>query len=144
MVLLISWRSPFNQERINLAVAKVLDAKARSDYGARHLAVKKAPGFELLEVKDIVYIKADGHYSQIFLANKASHLHDKSIEKITKLLPMNFERVHRSYLVNMNKVKSLKVEAGGSYHLEFQTEFGADAVPVSRSRFGAIKDKLDS
>ena len=79
-----------------------------------------------------------------FLADKKSHLHDKSIEKLAKLLPMNFERVHRSYLVNMNMVSALKVEAGGSYQLELQTEFGPDYIPVSRGRFTSIKNKLES
>ena len=59
---------PFNQERINQAVTKVLDAKARSDYGARHLAVKKAGALALVEVKDIVYVKADGHYTHLFFS----------------------------------------------------------------------------
>ncbi|MCW8878130.1 MAG: LytTR family DNA-binding domain-containing protein [Kangiellaceae bacterium] len=134
---------PFNQERINQAVTKVLDAKARSDYGARHLAVRKTAGIALVEVKDIVYVKADGHYTHLILADKKSHLHDKPIEKIAKLLPLNFERVHRSYLVNMNMVKALRIEAGGSYQLELKTELSLDSIPLSRSRFTSIKNKLE-
>ena len=56
-----------------------------------------------------------------------------------QLLPENFVRVHRSYIVNMNLVKRLNIEDGGRYILTLITE---QHVPVGRTRYQSIKQLL--
>jgi DNA-binding LytR/AlgR family response regulator len=55
------------------------------------------------------------------------------------LLPEQFVRVHRSYIVDINKVVSLKIGSGASYQLLMQDN---NEVPVSRSRYQQIKSLL--
>ena len=133
---------PLEEARLAKALARLTDNTLRSHYGCRYLSVKKLSAIELLEVANISYIQADGHYSQIHLiSGDEVFLHSKSIEKIYDLLPEQFERIHRSYIANINQVKRLLVESGGRYIAQMPDE---SQIPVSRSKFQTLKMHLES
>lgn len=51
---------------------------------------------------DIVYVKADGNYSVIYLKNHTKHLLYHSLKYFERELPGNiFYRCHRSYIINV-------------------------------------------
>lgn len=77
---------------------------------------------QLLDVKDILYIKSDNVYVEIFTTEKR-HIQRKFLGEVAKELPSNFVRVHRSYLVNMDFVSEVK----RSY-----IRVGDHKIPVSR------------
>lgn len=131
---------PFNRERLEQAVNRALKSETKVTIAAKKLAVKKTSGIQLIDIKEVLFIKADGHYSQVHLADKQQHLHDKSIEKLTILLPDNFERIHRSYIVNMTQIRSISIESGGSYHAVMGNGL---AIPISRSRYAKIRDLFE-
>jgi len=132
---------PFTKERLEKAMARFLNNTQRSYYGCRYLSVKKAGAIELIEISDIGYIQAEGHYSLLHLTSSdlTTNLHAKNIEKIMQLLPENFVRVHRSYIVNINLVKRLNIEDGSRYSLTLTT---GQQVPVGRTRYQSIKQLL--
>ncbi len=131
---------PLNEPRLAKALARLTDNSLRSHYGCRYLSVKKLSAIELLEVADISYIKADGHYSQIHLSSSDEvFLHGKNIEKIQILLPEQFERIHRSYIVNINQVRRLLVESGGRYFAELKD---STQLPIGRAKFQDLKQSL--
>ncbi len=133
---------PFTKERLEKAMTRFLDSAQRSYYGCRYLSVKKAGAIELIEIADISYIQAEGHYSLLHLTSNdlATNLHAKNIEKIMQLLPDNFVRVHRSYIVNMNLVKKLIIEEGSRYKLTLTT---GQQVPVGRTKYQDVKQLLE-
>ena len=131
---------PCSKERLAKALHRLTDNALRSHYGCRYLSVKKAAAIELIAVQDITHIQADGHYTQLFLKESGvSVLHSKSIEKIMTLLPAQFERVHRSYIVNMNYVTRLVVESGSRYQAQLQDD---TLVPIGRSKYPQLKNRL--
>lgn len=129
---------PFTRERLEQAFNRLLDANLRQDYGVRYLSVKQAGAINLLEVSRIDYIEAAGHYSEVVIGGEI-RLHDKSIDKLLAILPPSFERIHRSYIVNMNKVLRLITEPGSKYHLELTD---GRTLPIGRSRFKLIKSRF--
>jgi len=131
---------PFTKARLEQAIMRLSDTHQRQDYGLRYLSVKQASITQLIEISQIDYIVASGHYSEIFF-NESTRLHDKPIQKLLPLLPPNFEHIHRSYIVNMNKVISLKAEPGSKYTL---TLASGQQLPISRTHYSKIKDKLGS
>jgi two-component system response regulator LytT len=130
---------PFTKARLEQAINRVLDIKLRQDYGTRFLSIKQAGIIKLIEVSKIEYIVAAGHYSELVLKD-ATWLHDKSIQKLLSILPPNFEQIHRSYIVNMNNVSRLSFDVGSKYSIELEN---GKQLPIGRSRFSAIKDKLE-
>lgn len=71
-------------------------------------------GHEKIDMNDVLYVKADGSYAMVFLADEQKY--DKSKYYISMNLsnlaqyftPANFYRLSRSYLVNLDYVKRLK------------------------------------
>jgi two-component system response regulator LytT len=130
---------PFTLERLQKAVNRILDTNLRQDYGVRYLSVKNVGVVKLIEVSQIEYIQASGHYSEL-VCDQEKQLHHKSIEKLLAILPPNFERIHRSYIVNMNMVARLSVKPGSTYELVLAC---GTILPIGRSRISSIKAKLD-
>ncbi len=71
-------------------------------------------GFEVLEIKDILYCQADDNYTNIFLKD-TKKLVSKTLKYFEEILTENgFARVHKSYLVNVNAIVEYRKGKGGS------------------------------
>src|SRR5699024_11904174 len=62
---------------------------------------------DYIEIKAIKYIAPEEKGSVIHTGKQAYHVKASLKDLETKLLPYNFFRIHRSYLVNLNDVKRL-------------------------------------
>jgi DNA-binding LytR/AlgR family response regulator len=80
-----------------------------------------------LDVNDIQYVKSDNVYVEIFTEGHR-YIQRKFLGQISQELPAQFVRVHRSYLINMDRVS----EMNKNFVL-----IGEQKIPVSR------KFKLD-
>lgn len=94
---------------------------------------------QLLNIVDVSYIKGAGVYSEVFLKNNQTALHDKSLEKLSQLLPGSFERIHKSYLVKTTEIKEIIVKTGSQYAVELKN---GEILPVGRTKYKALKEKL--
>jgi DNA-binding LytR/AlgR family response regulator len=61
----------------------------------------------LLDENDIYYVKAEGLYLRIFTDNKIFLIRELLKTFLPKLNPEKFLRIHKSYVVNLSKVKDL-------------------------------------
>lgn len=57
-------------------------------------------------LKDILYVEGLGNYVNYFMADGTKITSYGSVKKAQELLPDNFVRVHKSYLVNKARIKS--------------------------------------
>lgn len=77
------------------------------------IAIKERNGHLIAYFKDIVYLEASNNYSTIFLKNKKRITVSKTLKDIEKLLPSDFMRIHKSFMVNIafiEKVNTVKQE----------------------------------
>ena len=75
-------------------------------------------GFEVLEIADILYCKADDNYTEIYLGNNKKKLVSKTLKYFEDALNSNnFVRVHKSFLVNVNAITAYNKGKGGSVML---------------------------
>ncbi len=60
----------------------------------------------LIKLEDVMFCKADDNYSEIYTTtDKTKHILSRTLGDLEKKLPQQlFQRVHRSYIVNMNHV----------------------------------------
>lgn len=94
-----------------------------------------------LEADDIVYVKANGRYSDVVTA-KASYLCDQSISSLEKqLTPYDFLRVHRSYLVNPSAISQFLPNKDRGFLLINRMET-TDEIPISRAKLETVKTSL--
>ena len=78
------------------------------------ITIPQLDGFEVLEVSDIHYCKADDNYTQIYLKDR-SILVSKTLKYFEDALSdFGFARVHKSYLVNVGEIVRYRRGKGGS------------------------------
>lgn len=130
---------PFSRDRVAQALLRLDPNASRGVPPARRLAVRKHGRVELVSLDDVVYIQGADHYTELVLRNGRRELYDKSLEKLAALLPGDFERVHKSYLVRLSAIASLH-SSEGSYR-EVVLHNGV-RLPIGRSRFKDIRGKL--
>lgn len=62
-----------------------------------------------ISTKSILFVSVDKHYSEIYTENNKRYIIKKSLRKWEQILSDNqFVRIHRSTLVNINKIKEIK------------------------------------
>jgi two-component system, LytTR family, response regulator len=62
-----------------------------------------------IPVNSILYISVEKHYSKIFVENNKQYIIKKALSRWEQIVPPDhFIRIHRSVLVNMNKIKEVK------------------------------------
>ena len=88
--------------------------------GAKYLerfAIKKGEKVIFVRAEDVDSIEAEGNYVRLNLAN-TSHLLRDTINTIeSQIDPRIFVRIHRSTIVNMNRVKELQSWGKGEYRV---------------------------
>lgn len=88
--------------------------KPKSNLVAGKITIPQQDGFEVLDVTDIVFCKADDNYTEIHLAN-SKKLVSKTLKYFEDILKeYEFVRIHKSYLVNVDKIIKYKKGKGGS------------------------------
>jgi two-component system LytT family response regulator len=91
---------------------EVLTTKTKGVEGK--LTLPQQDGFQILNVSEILYCKADDNYTEIYLLNKKI-LVSKTLKYFEDALAeFPFARVHKSYLVNVNEVVKYRKGKGGS------------------------------
>lgn len=130
---------PFSRERLGQALERLLDVGRYRSGRARYLGIWRAQGTALVELADVVWIRADGDYSELRMRDGRSELHDKSLAGLTGVLPPDFVRCHRSYLVNLRHIRTLHAGSGSRYWLVLSD--GA-RLPVGRAYVAALRSEL--
>ncbi|TLF44209.1 LytR/AlgR family response regulator transcription factor [Maribacter aurantiacus] len=91
---------------------KVLNTNAKSIQGK--LTLPQQDGFQVLNVEEILFCKADDNYTEIYLEKKKI-LVSKTLKYFEDALAeFHFARIHKSYLVNVNEVVKYRKGKGGS------------------------------
>ncbi len=79
------------------------------------IELRTREGIYYVDVKDIMYIEADGRYSTIYITNNQKVCISKGIGEFDEMLAdWDFFRSHQSFLININFVKKLLPADEGS------------------------------
>jgi diguanylate cyclase len=107
---------------------------------ARHLPIERDGGTHFLAVEQVVAVHANAHYTFVFDGNDKLFCPLAIGDIESRLDGSRFIRVHRSHIVNIDRVVGYKrsgdnelVEMAGSHNY---------LVPVSRSRISSLKSRV--
>ena len=92
--------------------------------------------------EDVSFVRADGHYTQVYADNERLFCAWPVTEALDRLLPIGFLQTHRSYLVNPAHVS--RFERTKDKGRCIFGEDGLPPVPVSRSKLKVTQDALAS
>ena len=101
--------------------------------------VKLASRVVLLNVADIDWIEADGNYAKLHIGKKSHLLREKMHDLEAQLDPESFVRIHRSIIVNLDRIKEMHPHFNGDYIVVLND---GSQLKLSRSRRENLEARL--
>jgi DNA-binding LytR/AlgR family response regulator len=125
----------------------VLEALAKQKTQSDSLALSDGNAIRVLNQQHICYIEGIGRYRRIHLTPSGAELHrmqtivsDTTLDEFqSQLSECNFNRLHRSYIVNLQQVIRLSVESRRHFVILVDTN---SKIPVSRNKVSEVKALL--
>ena len=130
---------PFGRERLERALHRVLAPDVRAERPIEHLGIRRNGGIAFARVGDIAYIRGAGTRSELVLAGGATAMHDKMLDRLEGVLPEHFERIHKSYIVDVRRIARLVAREGSRYAVVLRD---GTTLPVGRTRVGAVRARV--
>jgi len=125
-------------ERIDHLVRLMADRGRRRD----QLAIKVGDRFLLVQADDVIHASVDGDTIEVATAQVAGTSNYRTLDELqARLDPDLFWRVHRSHLVNINKIKEIVPWFSRNYMLRMKDAKGTE-IPVSRAQTKRLRDYL--
>lgn len=104
------------------------------------LAIPTAEGLIFIRAKDILYCKASGNYTEIYMIDGKKHLVSRQLKEYEGILDhRDFFRIHHSFLINLNRIKSY-VRGEGGYVIMSDDS----TIDVSRRKKEAFMERIGS
>jgi two-component system LytT family response regulator len=111
---------PFDNARFALALSRAKEKIALGKHLPRkveRLAVKSAGRIVFVKISEIDWIEAADYYASLQVGTK-THLLRRSLSDLEQELePSVFCRIHRSTIVNLDRVRGLKLSEDGEYEV---------------------------
>lgn len=102
------------------------------------MALPTAEGLTFIKVSEIMYLKASGNYTEIYMTNGHKHLVSRNLKEYEDMLSeQNFFRIHHSSLINVNFIQSY-VRGEGGYVIMNDNS----SLDVSRRKKEAFLEKI--
>jgi DNA-binding LytR/AlgR family response regulator len=122
---------PFNNAdvcaAINIAISNFPNQKYET------LIVKDGYTQLILNINDILFIKSDKNYIDIY-CDKEKHSIRNSLDWILKNIPENhFMQIHRSYIININKINKVSSST---------VQIREHNIPISRNLISLLKQRI--
>lgn len=106
---------PKKASNLNVLVENIRQA---SD-SPKKIVVPTSDGMHVIKLTDIVRLESSSNYTTFHLRNEKSLLASKTLKEFDNMLSgYNFQRIHKSHLVNMNYLKRYVQTDGGYLILE--------------------------
>ena len=138
---------PFDQERLHRALERARNEMSKSAKGAvnenlanllnaarrppeNRLIIKSGGRVVFIQIDEIDWIEAAANYVRLHVAGKNAYLFRESIGRMAdKLDPSQFIRIHRSFIVNVSKIKELQPCNNGEFMVSLRN---GKELPCSR------------
>ena len=143
---------PFSKERFDKAIKKWMDSSAsnKQDYENllnssihsgenQRVVVKTGTKIRIIPAQEILYLEAYDDFVKIHTAD-GIFLKNKTMAYFEKVLvPSQFTRVHRSYIVKLDEITKIEPMEKESHIAILRN---GDRIPVSKSGYAKLKESL--
>ena len=131
----------FDENELFIALEKSWQREKREVPVIQRLPVEKGGRHLLIPYSQIIFVEAYGDYSYIYTTEEKffSSFSLKILEE--RFYGFSFFRVHRKYLVNLDKVVEIAPMPGGTFYLRTIGKHKIE-IPISRRRLKQLKEIL--
>jgi DNA-binding LytR/AlgR family response regulator len=131
---------PVDGDRLSRVVERLSNRKPAPPTPVQKIPVVSAGKTVLIDFDAIHYVQADGDYSRIHTYDR-SYLCTASLRELEGRLPPAFVRIHRSYVVNLAKVASVRRAGPDRIRLALDDEARTE-LDVARRQSRQVRDRL--
>jgi two-component system LytT family response regulator len=103
------------------------------------LTIRREGGIELVETSSIHWVESSDQYVRLHTARGEILMRESMGALERSLDPARFQRIHRSAIVALDRVRQLVTQAGGLGKVQLLDETW---IPVSRARIAALRRRL--
>ena len=97
-----------------------------------------------MDLEDIFFLEAEGDATRVRLRGRRSRMDVRPLGSLSALERRGFFRVHRSYMVNLSRIRLLRRrDVGRDWELVLEPPVNR-VLPVSRDAFAGLVAALDS
>lgn len=111
--------NPLNELEVRKSVLKVL--KKTPAQSRKSICLKSYKDYQYLKTDEILYLKADNNATDFYMYDGQIISAYKTLKTFENILPNNFHRIHKSYIINKNFVSRI--------------QFGKFTCTVKRNKF---------
>ncbi len=130
------------QEKIPARVVSEPAPIARSNFQRAKILVKSAGRNFIVDAQDVIYATIDDGLITVVTASVEGESNYRTIEELqSNLDPETFWRVHRSYLVNINRIREVIPWFKSSYQIRMDDKKHTE-IPVSRVQTKRLRTLL--
>jgi len=131
---------PVDPERLAQVVRRLVSLQAPTG-PLEKIPVVSGGETILLDGDELHYARADGDYSRVH-THERSYLCTRSLRELEKMLPADrFVRIHRSYLVNLDKVAAVRRAGSDRIRLALDDAEHTE-LDVARRQSKAVRERL--
>lgn len=130
---------PYSTERIKAAFQRLKSSHALDGHAIKYLSVKKGFAVQVIPTESVRYFKSANIYVELHLKDKQKVIYDKPIKLLGHLLPANYFRIHKSFIVDIDTIETIQMLGGGRYRAVLKS---GDHLPVSRQKIKELKKLL--
>ena len=134
--------APAREGPLNDQIEKIVQLMAERQQKRERVAVKVGERFLLVQAEEIIYASLTDDSINIVTSQLAGTSNFRTLDELqARLDPGVFWRVHRSHLVNINKVKEIVPWFSRNYILRMK-DAKATEIPVSRAQTKRLREYL--
>ncbi|MCB0279476.1 MAG: response regulator transcription factor [Calditrichaeota bacterium] len=102
-------RKPFSREDLIQAFKKFESYRWPDYFRRQKIAIKDDSVIRLVDFDEIAYLSAEGHYIKVHYKMGSYELVRDTLSNLQRKTPNQFRRVHKSYIVNIEQVRSVDI-----------------------------------
>ncbi|HVH27623.1 MAG TPA: LytTR family DNA-binding domain-containing protein [Vicinamibacterales bacterium] len=137
-----SEREALGAGALNAQLEKIVELMAERQGRRERLAIKVGERFLLVQADEIIYASLADETIAVATMQHVGTSNYRTLDELhARLDPNVFWRVHRSYLVNINKIKEIVPWFSRNYILRMKDEKSTE-IPVSRTQTRKLRDYL--
>jgi two-component system, LytTR family, response regulator LytT len=126
----------------NAELEKIVQLVAERQSRRERLAIKVGERFLLVQAEDIIYASLADEGISVVTSQHAGTSNYRTLDELHERLDQTvFWRVHRSHLVNINKIKEIVPWFSRNYILRMKDEKSTE-IPVSRTQTRRLREYL--
>ena len=148
---------PFGEARLRAAVERARERLQRAEQGEltrqmralldslggerrypERLVVRVGPKIVFVRVADVDWIDTDGNYVRLHVGAKEYLLRETLSQMAERLPPERFARVHRSTIVNVERIREIHPMFKGTYHIRLEGGAEVTSTLTYRDRIQAL------